>query len=74
MKPSQTAAVHAYIIRNGSITAIEAEQHLRCHRLAARIADLRAQGVDIESEMVAYDGSRFARYRIVKAEQLVAFG
>ncbi len=75
MKSSQTQAVLLYMTRFGSITAIEAERHLRCHRLAARIADLRAAGVDIESEMVPFDGSRFARYRLVpKAEQMRAFG
>ena len=37
-----------------------------CFRLAARIADLRAAGHDIQSEMVTTDsGKRVARYTLV---------
>jgi hypothetical protein len=72
---TQTDRVLAYMVNHGSITALQAEQHLRCHRLAARIADLRKAGVDIESERVTQDGSSFARYRLVpKPVQMAAFG
>lgn len=38
--------------RYGSITAKEAEEEYGCMRLAARISDLRAQGVAVKSEIV----------------------
>ncbi len=47
-----------------AITALEAESHLHCHRLAARISDLKAAGVAIDSELVNRDGARFSRYRL----------
>ena len=72
---SSARSVLLYMVNHGSITAIEAERHLHCHRLAARIADLKAAGVDIDSELVTREGHRFARYRLTpKPEQMRAFG
>lgn len=65
MKPS-AQAVLLYMVKYGSITAIEAERYLHCHRLAARIADLKAAGVGIESTLITRDGHRWASYRLVK--------
>ena len=42
-----------YMKKHGSITPLEAVSKLGCLRLSARIADLRAQGVEIVSEMVS---------------------
>lgn len=47
------------------ITAMDALREAGSLRLAARIADLRAAGNDIRSEMVTLpNGKRVARYRI----------
>lgn len=53
------------------ITAIEALNDVGCFRLGARIWDLKAEGYEIESELVTtMTGKRIARYRlVVKPEQ-----
>lgn len=55
----------------GSITAMEAMQEYGCMRLAARISDLRANGVAIVSETVAGknrygETTHFAIYRLAE--------
>jgi hypothetical protein len=47
------------------VTQQQAIAVLKCYRLAARVADLRAEGYDIVSESVTQGGVRFARYRLV---------
>jgi hypothetical protein len=47
------------------ITQHDAITFLSCYRLAARIADLRAEGYTIESTSETYQGRRFARYTLV---------
>lgn len=70
MEESQCDKILAYMATNGSITDSEARDFLGCHRLAARIADLRARGHKIESlpkTMVNRYGKRvtFSEYRLV---------
>lgn len=53
--------------RPEGITAMDALREAGSFRLAARIADLREQGHDIDSEMVTLDsGKRVARYRLYR--------
>jgi hypothetical protein len=50
------------------LTAMDALREANCFRLAARIADLKAEGHDITSTMETTDtGKRIARYRLVEA-------
>lgn len=59
---------------DGGITALEALHAVGTFRLAARIADLRAEGHDIRTEMVAIGDKHVAVYTIVeKPRQLTAF-
>ena len=51
-KKSQKDLVLEYIIEHGSITPLEAERHIGCMRLGARIWDLRRDGYNIVSELV----------------------
>ena len=69
MKPS-TASVLALLRARGSlgVTPHDAAQ-IGCWRLAARVYELRAEGYRITDE-----GKGFARYVLVEAEQLAAFG
>ncbi len=53
MKETQCMKVLRYLREFGSITAAEAMEHFGCFRLAARIADLRDEGIAIESEIRA---------------------
>lgn len=68
-KKSQKELVLAYMEAHGSITPLEAERHIGCMRLGARIWDLRREGYDIISELVIVEtrgGGRatVARYRL----------
>ena len=66
---TQTAQILALLRANGErgLTAIEALREANCFRLAARIADLKAEGYEITSTMETTDtGKRIARYRIVE--------
>lgn len=57
--------------RPEGITAIEALEEVGSFRLAARIADLRADGFDIEAEpWLTPTGKRVARYRLHETAQL----
>jgi hypothetical protein len=72
VKPSSRAVLNE--LRYGPLTQQDAIRLLSCYRLAARIADLRADGYPITSEMVSRDGVRFARYRLVEAPVQVEMG
>jgi len=70
MKQSQCDMILAYMTTNGSITDTQARDNFGCHRLAARISDLRARGIKIDSipkTMVNRYGKRvtFSEYRLV---------
>ena len=60
------------------VTALDALDVVGSFRLAARIADLRAEGYDITSTMeTTATGKRIARYRLVEpqaVEQLAWLG
>lgn len=60
---SQNWKVLKYIKEHGSITQLEASDHLRITRLPARVHDLRAIGCPVESKtIVRKDGSHYSRY------------
>ena len=66
---TQTEAIYGLLMeRPEGITAIDALSEAGCFRLAARISDLRARGVRIDSEMIALPktGKRVARYRLLE--------
>lgn len=67
MKMSQKQLILEYLRRHGSITADEAQAHCgRCHRLAARISELRADGHNIITDNKLADGTtvNYAIYRL----------
>lgn len=67
MEKSQKQLILEYMRKHGSITADEAQAHCkRCHRLAARISELRADGHNIITDNQKDDGTivNYAIYRI----------
>ena len=69
MNPSQTQKILKHLIRYGRITTFQAFEKYGCTRCAARIADLRAHGVVIDTDMV-YKKTKegpihYAVYRLV---------
>lgn len=74
MKISQTQRIINYMRQFGSITDSEAVKDLGCHRLAARIHDLKKMGYEIQDEWES-DFNRFGekteykRYRLADIVQ-----
>lgn len=52
-------------IKPEGITAMEAMRHIGCMRLAARIAELRERGYEINTVNETSDGKTWARYQLV---------
>jgi hypothetical protein len=61
---SQVDQIREALLRGEELTPIEALRRFGCLRLAARVSDLRRDGLQIESETVEANGKRFARYRL----------
>lgn len=60
---SQNALIKGWLLNGYSITQIEALNQFGCFRLAARIADLRDQSLNVVTDMVTLEnGKRVARY------------
>jgi hypothetical protein len=57
------------MLREGPVTQMDALHRANCFRLAARIADLRQQGIKIETETVTTTtGKHIASYKLKEAE------
>jgi hypothetical protein len=53
------------MLKRGPVTAMDALEQAGCFRLAARISDLRQQGVEIETETVTTTtGKHIAQYKL----------
>lgn len=61
---TQKQAILTHLQTVGAITPLEALQRYGCFRLGARIADLKADGVAIKTQMVKENGKRFAKYEL----------
>lgn len=59
---TQTEQIKKHLIKWRTITPMEALNSFGCFRLAARISDLKREGLNIRTKMVEADGKRFARY------------
>ncbi len=63
---SQNEKILRHMKTYGNITAARAMDWYQIYRLAARVAELRAKGHNIVTEMISPQGVRYARYRLVK--------
>lgn len=69
VKENQCMKIYEYLKEYGSITAAKAFLDLSVMRLAARISDLRGQGVEIDTEwQQTSTGSRYAVYVLKEKE------
>lgn len=75
MKP-QSAEVYRLLQRYGErgLTQQDAIREIACYRLAARIADLKAEGIEVRAELVGSNGHRYARYTLREAPVQLAAG
>ena len=70
---TQTEAIRHHLLHVGPLTPIEALERYQCFRLAARIDELRREGLDVQTEIVKGSGKRWARYRVVGPVQKSLF-
>ena len=61
---SQSDQIRAALLSGRSLTPLDALEDFGCFRLAARVADLRREGMDIECSTETTNGKRYARYRL----------
>ena len=59
---SQYNEILAYLKKRKRITPLEALNHFGCFRLAARINEMRDNGIKILTNTVEEDGKRYAQY------------
>ena len=64
MKQTHTQLIKTHLEEHGSITALDAIEQYRCLRLAARIADMRKEGMNIVTNMITKNGATFASYEV----------
>ncbi len=63
MTVTQTNEIKAYLKKGYRITPIDALQSFGCFRLAARIKEIRDEGMQVEKVMVeTVSGARVAQY------------
>jgi len=63
MTVTQTSEIKMYLKMGYRITAIDALEKFGCFRLAARIKDLKDEGMEIDKVMVeTVSGARVAQY------------
>jgi hypothetical protein len=59
---TQNEQLRAALLAGRSLTPVDALRDFGCFRLAARVADLRREGLPIECVSETKNGKRFARY------------
>jgi hypothetical protein len=63
---TQTEQIRAALLSGIELTPLTALDQFGCFRLAARVAELRAEGMDIETVTETRNGKKFARYRVAQ--------
>ena len=63
---SQTALIKGWLLNGKSITQLDALNMFGCFRLAARIANIREEGLEIVTDMITVNDKRIANYYIQK--------
>ena len=63
MKPSQKDLIHQHL-KLEPISPLTALEKYGCFRLAARIAELREDGLNIETVQTKQNGKTFATYQL----------
>jgi len=64
-QPSTTKKIEAWLLRGYKLTPLQALEKWGCMRLAARIAELRKDGLSIVTNKITRNGKTFAQYKAV---------
>jgi rare lipoprotein A len=62
---TQNQQIADYLKKGKAITPIQALNKFNCFRLAARISDLRNDGMKIITKIVTKEGKSYASYSII---------
>ena len=62
---TQNQQIANYLNKGKAITPIQALNKFNCFRLAARISDLRNDGLKIITKIVTKEGKSYASYSII---------
>ena len=62
---TQNQQIANYLNKGKAITPIQALNKFNCFRLAARISDLRNDGMNIITKIVTKEGKSYASYSII---------
>jgi len=62
---TQNQQIANYLNKGKAITPIDALNKFNCFRLAARISDLRNDGLNISTKIVTKEGKSYASYSII---------
>jgi hypothetical protein len=63
-EPSTTRKIKEWILDGYNITPLEALEKWGCMRLAARIAELRSEGINVKTTKIKRNGKTFAQYSL----------
>lgn len=66
MKPQCAQVLALLRAHPQGVTQQDAIKEIACYRLAARISDLKAEGIEVRAELVGSNGHRYARYHLVE--------
>lgn len=69
---TQAEAIRAHLLAGAPITPIEALDRYGCFRLAARIDELRREGLEIQTVTESRGGKKYARYELRGQTQMFA--
>jgi hypothetical protein len=61
---NQKQQIAKYLSKGKTITPMDALKKFGCFRLAARIADLRNEGLNIATKIVTKEGKSYASYSL----------
>lgn len=62
---TQNQQIKSFLEKGKALTPIQALNKFGCFRLAARISDLRNEGLNIATKIVTKEGKSYASYRLV---------
>jgi hypothetical protein len=63
-RPAQSLMIMKYLATGKPITALQALNKFGCFRLAARIHEMRSEGLAINEKTINKNGKRFSQYQI----------
>lgn len=74
VKPQSADVLRLLRLHPEGVTQQDAIREIACYRLAARVSDLKAEGIEVRAVLVGSNGHRYARYFLVEQPVQLAAG